>query len=313
MNWNKAFLLFTLCILLLNTDFSHAQTIGDACSSEGSYVQESGDQGEFLLCDGDTLEAWMKTDNATRRITIEKRFISSQGIIIGDDTGACSAISDAGTIRYDNAANLWEYCDGSSWLTFGAVPDSFNPNGYFVGTQSSWNGNLGGLSGADSKCLTELQTYDWRGKDEVGLLTQGRVKAFLCDSSTCNNLLANTVYQYARANDLASGGVFFRTDSSGKGPNDSYTTDGTSEICKDWECPATFNFSSRYWTGRDKTTSNHLWELTPEGTNHCNDWASSSSGEDGLMGNHLATDEGRWSAWTSTCNNTRNLICIVHP
>src|SRR5262245_11583714 len=101
-----------------------------------------------------------------------------------------------------------------TYVSSGGVTYSRN---YLVVTNGTWGGNLGGVSGANSKCLTDLPTYDWRGKSQV-TLNSSTVHAFLCDGTTCNNLLASTGYTFAVSNIPSYGGQSIFTNSSGSGP-----------------------------------------------------------------------------------------------
>lgn len=219
--------------------------------------------------------------------------------IIGTTGLACSATT-TGAIRFTSGGTPpWNYCNGSAWLPFERAPDK---PGYFVQTATRWNGNLGGLTGANSKCLTELQTtYNWRGKSSAGTLTSTRVKAFLCDGTSCNNLLPNTVYVTAKANNTTDGGMAFMTDSSGQGYGFRNYVDY-------------FNFDATFddWMNRG-TVDNFYWSTAPAGANHCTNWSSALVGNNGLAGNAGWDDSMRWNDGTDTCNVSNYLMCIVHP
>lgn len=66
-------------------------------------------------------------------------------------------------------------------------------SGVLVRTQKIFTGNLGGLSGANEKCLQQLVEKEWIGKERFQLDAQ-HVKAYLCDSLRCQNLRENTSY-----------------------------------------------------------------------------------------------------------------------
>ena len=79
----------------------------------------------------------------------------------------------------------------------GNAPMMFHPlpiPGFFVLSSVTFAANMGGLAGANSNCLTDLTNTSWKGKAEAKL-DASHVFAFLCDGSTCNNLLPNTRYQ----------------------------------------------------------------------------------------------------------------------
>lgn len=239
------------------------------------------------ICDGTNWKILEEIDYSTAA--------ARQRLQIADDTGSCTP-AKKGRLRFSDATG-WHYCDGGNWLPFESAATS---RGYLVQTVTRWNGNLGGLSGADAKCLTELQTtYNWKGKAEAGTLNATRVKAFLCDGTTCNNLQANTIYLTAKANSLTLGGIGFLTDSDGRGMGyEIYLDDGN------------WNSSSNIWTNRS-SLSNAYWNVTPKGANHCSQWTSSSgSGHEGNVG---WSNMNRWDEASESCSVQNFLLCIVDP
>ncbi len=232
--------------------------------------------------------------------------------IIGNTSLACSGTTE-GALRYSSASQYVELCDGSTWKPLAQVQTTGGPtapagSGYFVLTHTTWNGNLGGLSGADAKCLTELGTTytSWRGyttANSNGQITAGKVHAFLCDVYSCNNLMPLTTYYFAYANSGTPGGASFTTDASGLGPGDSAI----------WSAANYFSGSYAYWTGRDDPSST-LWsgDAINDNSSTCSSWANSSS-ETAGAGSSGYTDSRRWWATLSGCNTTRRLICFVNP
>src|SRR5258708_33498310 len=63
---------------------------------------------------------------------------------------------------YSSDYHTYQFCNGTSWLAFGggsgcAATGGYSPTrpsgyGYFVLTSTTYNGNLGGVLGADAKC-----------------------------------------------------------------------------------------------------------------------------------------------------------------
>jgi hypothetical protein len=204
-------------------------------------------------------------------------------------------------------------------------PSSTAPaaQGYFVLTQSTYNGNLGGVSGANTKCLTELQTYNFKGKASA-TVDASHVKAFICDEESnagaggvCNNLNASTRYNFAVAGNTALGGASFVTDGTGRGPGNSGT--GTN-----WDVSDTYfgtaNAGALWWSGR--TTSSpgtaSLWPNVSDNV-YCSNWSTSTSTTGGnttgkgLAGALNATNANRWGDGYYGCANTYRLICLVNP
>lgn len=174
-------------------------------------------------------------------------------------------------------------------------------SGFFV-MISAYNGNLGGLSGANAKCLTSLTNSNWLGKG-VATLNSSTVKAWLCDSSTCQDPKPSTTYYVAKAGDLSVGGGSFTTDMYGRGPGDTNS----------WNSSIYFNDSGTYWTGRLRGSSSTLWPGTGDPGNTCNSWTSTASGLQGQVGRASNTQD-RWGyPSTNWCASSRPLICIVDP
>lgn len=169
---------------------------------------------------------------------------------------------------------------------------------YFVLSASSYNGNRGGLSGANATCLTELQSNNWLGK-ELAAVDSAHVRAFLCTSTGCNNLAASTTYNFARAGSATAGGATFTTNSSGAGPGNGST----------WSNGTLFGVSVVPW-GRPQNTSN-LWQVTPQTSNNCSNWTSSSSGQSGVVGDTNRSDERRFDDGNANCNTSQRLLCYT--
>lgn len=234
-------------------------------------------------------------------------------IVVGKSTDVCVS-SLEGALRYSSAnGGVIELCNGSSWIRTAQVQGTTGPtapagSGYFVLTQTTWNGNLGGLAGADTKCLTELATTytTWRGYATAsanGQLVAAKVKAFLCNQTSCNNLMPLTTYYFAYANSAVPGGASFTTNSSGYGPNDNAS----------WAAANYFSGSYSYWSNR-KATSGILWG-EQDGSNSydsCGSWWN-SSGNDGVIGASGNTNGNRFSSMATPCNVVSRLICYVNP
>lgn len=225
----------------------------------------------------------------------------------------CNAAAE-GALRWNGTTYVHEQCDGTQWrgMVYGAstVGASFStPDtniGYFVMTNGKWDGNLGGVSGANDKCYTDLTTYDWLGKADAsarGLLTRESIRPFLCLSYGCHNAIAYTTYKFAVSNDTSAGGASFRTTGTGQGPNNTIGWSGTNY----------FNGKKQYWLGRSNDTSS-LWSLMGGGSdtaNRCNFFSSNSSAHTSSYG------DSHVSRWANSdlypCDKTMRMICMVHP
>jgi hypothetical protein len=188
--------------------------------------------------------------------------------------------------------------------------ESTNTSGYFVMTDTTYDGNLGGKSGASAKCLTELTTNtNWMGYTEAnaaGRLVAGKVFAFFCDSTpsgNCNNLNASTTYQFGIVGDDTIGGASFTTDGNSRGPNDSANWSGTNYFGGNYD----------WWANRFTSGSN--WDIsgTNSGTNACTSFYSNSGAHVGNYGNTAQISSSRWNATVGSCDQLRRLICYVNP
>lgn len=275
-------------------------------------------------------------DLATSRLRVYLGVLGWNSIGVSNLVGSCGPL-DVGRFEYDSGLSIYKFCNGSDWISFslgvttsscteaGQLSYSGDYNllfcnganwvrtvnlthGYFVMTSNSMNGNLGGLSGADATCLTNLNAQPWLGKSDAqsrGLLTASKVKAFLCDNTTCNNANASTTYRFARAGSATVGGASFTTNASGLGPNNSGR----------WSGATYFNNTLLYWTNRDQLPSDNVtWAGTSAGaSNTCLNWTTGSSATSGNFGSADFTNANRWYTTGQTCNVNLRLVCFVHP
>ena len=238
-------------------------------------------------------------------------------VLLGSPAGAanCKAAT-TGAIRYNSTTPAIEFCNGTTWKQLYQVqstPVITAPagSGYFVLTSGTYTGNLGGLAGANSTCLTELTTNTgWQGYSTAnsnGQLIASKVKAFICTgtngSNTCNNLMPLTTYYFANAGSGAAGGASFTTDSSGIGPNDN----------NDWAAANYFSGSYAYYSNRAQTSST-AWATTPYSSSaagSCTDYTSTATSA--VVGVAASTIASRWVAYGNGCSQSIYLICFVNP
>lgn len=184
--------------------------------------------------------------------------------------------------------------DGNAVLD--TVAGTVQNKNFLILTNANYTGNLGGLVGAGSTCLSHLQAEDWKGKASVNL-NGTTVSAFLCDSVTCNNFSANDIVTFATAGTLGLGGLDFTVNGSGLGPLNS----------KNWSRTGFFGLSATYWTGRSPGSST-VWSSTGS-VAHCDDWTSTAN--TGTVGISANTSTGRWSSSAQSCGTTASLLCMV--
>jgi hypothetical protein len=292
----SARLFYLMCLALVAMPFpAQAANPGDACTAgENGYVQTNG--GTMIVCNGTVWTAAIILSSTAGRMLMQVDY----------DAGVCTT-TKAGRLRYNSAGSpAWQYCDGSTWTTW---QRSGGGTGYLVQTQTKWNGNLGGLSGANAKCLTELQTtYNWNGKANAGTLNSTRVYAFLCDGATCNNLKTNTPYLLAKANNTTACGWGFITNATGLGPNLTGEYWDQNDVCYTGTGQAPGEYT---WTNRGTSGAN--WATTPKGTAHCTNWTIGTSAKTGSVGNASNDDSLIWDNGVDNCNATHYLMCAVDP
>lgn len=181
-------------------------------------------------------------------------------------------------------------------------PDLSPAVGFFVLTDKTYAGNLGGISGANAACLAELTAQDWAGKVEAaseGLLDANHVRAFLCDGVNCQDAVPNRSYLFARAN-TTFGGRSFTANELGQGPGDR----------ANWDDAGTFGADLFVWTGR-ASVSDLAWAGSHAKT--CAGWTSARTSDAGRDGSTNFTTVRRWENTDAPCTSLRHLYCFVHP
>lgn len=244
------------------------------------------------------------TSSPAYALSVLGTIYTTGGVRFGDGTVQTTAESggvlNPGTC-YDGEIPVWD--TGSGGLICDGYQDDPNGNGHFLRTVNTYTGNLGGLSGANAICFSEVQDNDWLGKFS-GSIDPAKVEAFLCDGTTCQMPKSNKTYQFGYIENLGVGGDGFTTDSSGRGPGNNNPWRTTVVIGSD---------THLFWTNMGSVDSSK-WSGSPAGTNHCNNWTSSSSSVNGWYGYvYTYTDARRWDRSTWGCNDTLHLICMVHP
>lgn len=213
----------------------------------------------------------------------------------------------SGDVHFSSANAVIEYCNGADWVAFpsktSSPPLPMPDHGYFVladFSQSFTNNNFGGLSGANTACLSQLQTADWLGKadaEAAGQLNAANVKAWLCDEGACQNMEPNKDYRLATTYQPTAGGYTATATASGYYPDDG----------NGWNAADAFN--AFYWIITGRSSSN-----TPATGLTCNNWTSGSAANDTTYG---VTDTGfygeRLNKFTENCrDHTDAVVCMVH-
>jgi hypothetical protein len=225
---------------------------------------------------------------------------------------------------YNAAYHTYQFCNGTSWIAAGGstsvggtVGAQFTQSGYFVMSKTTWTGSLGGASGADAKCLTEIGTTNtgWMGYSTAnsnGQLVAGNVHAFVCtdDLTWCNAPFAGATYYFANANNATYGGASFTVDQFGDGQVGSANWSGTTY----------FGGSYSYWTGArdDGYSTGTYWQNDLYEAGGCTSWSDALSSDNAFIGESNFTEGTRYGGASGTnptdaCNVAINLICYVNP
>ena len=196
------------------------------------------------------------------------------------------------------------------------------PSGFMVLSSQAWNGNLGGLAGANAKCLADLQSKEWKGKADavrLNLLTSANVQAALCTGTTCQNTRYPFDYFFAVSGNPSLGGGTAATYN---------TSSRTFRISADWSNNQYFGSGNQsYWTNRGGSEDDYWVDTPRSSTNsyHCSNWTVTTSNgaygqtdetegdEDGDGVNDTSYDQARAYTGRVACSTTKKLLCMVQP
>lgn len=219
---------------------------------------------------------------------------------------------DPGDLLYNSTYGALQWCNGQDWR---GIPLPKVSLGFFVMTSGTYTGDMGGLSGANTICLNELTSNNWKGKTAGVTLTAANVRAWLCSSAGCQNVTSGVLYKFARAGSTTAGGNYLYSDFLGRGSFEDANSNP-------WYGTNYFGVTTNYWSGRNafsQTTNGIAWEdqVFPisQNTNTCSDWTSTvTNGQYGQTNPAGCCDERQWSSYYSVCSTaTYRLICIVDP
>ena len=197
----------------------------------------------------------------------------------------CTPSNNTGTINGANVTNVSVTCADTPCTSDCKI---------FV-TSGTHNGNLGGISGADTICMADAN-YPTGGGTYKALLAD-ITNRVACTSASCVtggasehvDWVLKTSTSYVRSNGITAIGS---TNSLGLLPN---------TLSNVWNGADTYS-----WTGLD---SSPLWQTDPS---TCSSWTSSNvSPSTGSVGNNNNTDaQSAIGAGTSACDGTHFLICV---
>lgn len=117
-------------------------------------------------------------------------------------------LTGCGRVAFDQTSDA----SSSDGGTADAAP--LASRGYFVEVSDVPSAALGGLVAADTYCVNELTTKSWLDKAaamQAGQLTSSKIRAWLCSTVGCRNLVPGTTYAYASTQTSSGGGTFVAT------------------------------------------------------------------------------------------------------
>lgn len=152
-------------------------------------------------------------------------------------------------------------------------------------TSTTYNGNLGGVAGADAKCMTRAAAGGLTGTYVAWISAPGGIDA--------RDRVLDVAYERTDGVEVAANLAQLSTeDLSAPINHDEFGV----------AIPAG-NFDT--WTG---TNANGLWFGGSD--SDCSNW-SVSSGNGGITGGTSQSADVLWTAWNrETCNNLRRLYCF---
>jgi hypothetical protein len=199
-------------------------------------------------------------------------------------------------IQRDNSSNEYGYSlrciEGEGAPVPPQITDGQGTHKLVFLTANTYNGDLGGVAGADAKCQAEA----------TGNGLSGTYKAWIADGDT-NNSPNNRFNQASVPYRMLTNGDIVSPAFSTLASNWAGVTDGSIDVL--------FNYHL------DGTTSNtHAWTNVSEYGNrykpdpHCSSWTTSSSGIVGRRGGNY-TANYNWTDNTDyACNNLISLYCF---
>lgn len=218
-----------------------------------------------------------------------------------------------GEIIFNTDDNVPAYCDGTNWIAMaGGEPDYAGPvfpNQYYVFVSEPLpNGNI----------LGEAQGRGFTGTD--GVLAGD----YICQAEAEAAGLPGTYFAWLSgpdSDDNAPRDRFFQNDSGGidyvmpNAPTFTKVADNWNDLINgNIDNNIEFTADGTAYTGDDRVWTNVDDDGRTEGTSHCLDWTSASSGESGRRGNAGNADNNWTNNGSSNCNESnRHIYCFQQP
>lgn len=300
------FLVLFLVLTLVSSFRAHAACI-DPAGNEGEITYNTTYK-TMQFCDG---TKWWSMKGALSGGDLASKDYVDAAIAAGGGGGACYYTSGGGCAAgYESVPGAF-YSGGNAHnicCPGGSASSDALPKGYFVQTFGEYGGDLGGMAGADEKCLTELTNYPWKGKadaQEREILDTDHVEAWLCDDSSCNNFKSFSSYEFAHVGYIERGGAEITTGLDGVG----FTGNNS------WNGSSYFYDGGYYWTGRNSgypSAGSGYIQINSQSGSTCSNWTTTASSS-GVMGYGSSANTDRWYHSANNCSSERKLICLVHP
>lgn len=237
----------------------------------------------------------MTLANSVSSITLTPTATDSTSTITVNGTSVNSGVASnsISLIVGANAISIIVTSASGTTNTYNLTVTRLNNTTYriFIST-SSYNGNLGGIAGADSKCNADPNKPNDGSTYKAIVVDNSGVQRRACTSGNCTNVAENIDWA------LRVNTIYVRSSDSA-----TILTTNTAGIFAFGTLTNAFKSGAQvqFWTGLRSD-----WQSS---SNDCNDWSSSSSGNNGRYGLSDATDSNAIRSGTTTCDNTAFLFC----
>lgn len=198
----------------------------------------------------------------------------------GDGTGLIAEIPKT-AVNFCTEATKCEYKCFDNYVSFN---NECQPGELVFVTNGTWNGNLGGIAGADAKCQAEATNKGLVGTFKAWISTDTSSPLNTFNKSANPYRLIDSQLVASNWNALVSGNLTHAINVTSSGN--------------------VLTVESRVWTntGTNGATNPPVY--------HCNTWAASATGQGG-EGNAIQTNS-QWTAigGVSACNQLKRLYCF---
>nr|WP_036094929.1 DUF1554 domain-containing protein [Leptospira weilii] len=191
---------------------------------------------------------------------------------------------------------------GSSNATTNAAATSCKDASFcrtFIATNNGagYNGNLGGISGADAKCTAAKPSN-----------FTGTYKALIVDGPTGRQIVSAVDGSVDKKDWVLYPSKQYRRSD---GTTITFTTNANSMVTADLANGIDSGAKKHFWNGLAGTVGTFLWEPL----SNCNNWSSADGNITGQAGNTTElqadkTPEGAFTVDNWTCDQNLNLLCV---